>query len=80
MKQTGRSGYLLAVDFEKAFDSLEWDYLWHALEAFGFPNEFINLLKMLYCDNVACVMNGGTTTKHFPVTRGAKQGDPPSGI
>ena len=78
-KQTGGGGYLLAIDFEKAFDSVEWEFLWHALSSFGFPVKFINMMKMLYSDVEACVINSGTTSKYFPITRGVKQGDPPSG-
>ena len=79
VKQTEGGGYLLAIDFEKAFDSVEWEFLWHTLSSFGFPVKFINMMKMLYSDVEACVINSGTTSKYFPITRGVKQGDPPSG-
>ena len=79
LKQKGEGGYLLAIDFEKAFDSVEWEFLWHTLSAFGFPVKFINMMKMLYQDVEACVINSGTTSTYFPITRGVKQGDPPSG-
>ena len=80
LEQSGEGGYLLAIDFEKAFDSVEWEFLWHTLEAFGFPQKFIEMLKMLYRNVEACVMNDGATSKYFPITRGVKQGDPPSGL
>ena len=31
---------------------------------------------MLLKGNESCVINGGTTTKYFPLLRGARQGDP----
>ena len=37
------------------------------------------MMKMLYQDVEACVINSGTTSTYFPITRGVKQGDPPSG-
>ena len=69
-------GYILAIDFEKAFDSIEWDYLWKGLETFGYPDAYIKLIKVAYNNMEACVLNGGTTTKFFRITRGVRQGDP----
>lgn len=34
-------GLLLFIDFEKAFDSIEWDYLTASLKVFNFGPEFI---------------------------------------
>ena len=34
--------YLLcAIDIQKGFDSVDWDFLKYALNTFGFPQEFI---------------------------------------
>ena len=35
-------GLLIFVDFQKAFDSLEWDFLVSCLEAFNFGRDFIH--------------------------------------
>ena len=35
------SGLMIFMDFHKAFDSLEWDYLCKCLEAFNFGENFI---------------------------------------
>ena len=65
IKEFGLTGYMLSIDFEKAFDSLEWHFLWRALKVFGFPEKFINLVKILYKNIQACVMNGCRSTKYF---------------
>ncbi len=52
--------YALAIDFEKAFDSIDWNYLWEALEAYNIPKSFINMMKLLYNDIESCVSNNGT--------------------
>jgi len=68
--------YAVAIDFEKAFDSIDWEYLWKALEAFNIPTGFIDMIKLLYKDIESCVINNGTTTAYFKIKRGVRQGDP----
>ena len=80
IKEFNLIGYLFAIDFEQAFDSLERFFLWLSLGAYGFPKRFIDYLKILYKNIEACVVNGGTSTKYFQITRAIKQGCPASGI
>ena len=44
------NGYLLAVDFEKAFDSVSHEFLFEVLELFGFGVSFCSWVKILYKD------------------------------
>ena len=39
------NAYLLAVDFEKAFDSLSHSYLLHILRKLNFPDKFCQLIN-----------------------------------
>ena len=80
IQEMGLSAIMFAIDFERAFDSLEWFFIWLALTAYGFPKKFIDKIKILYTNIEACVINGGTSTKYFKISRGIKQGDPASGI
>ena len=43
-----KEGVLLFLDLEKAFDSVEWNFLIKTLEKFNFGNDFINWIKILY--------------------------------
>ena len=70
------SGYLLTVDFEKAFDSLNHKFLIAVLKKYGFGEDFIDWIKILLRDQESCVINGGHTTTYFRLERGARQGDP----
>ena len=70
------SGFLLTADLEKAFDSIDHTFLISCLEKYGFGPNFINWVKILLNQNESCVINGGTTTNYFQLSRGARQGDP----
>ena len=72
-------GILLFIDFEKAFDSLEWNFMIKSLQHFNFGNQFINWVKTIYKNISSCIINHGTTTPYFNISRGVCQGDPLSG-
>lgn len=69
-------GLLLFLDFEKAFDSLEWDFLFEALKCMNFGLEFISYVKSLYTNISSCILNNGITSQYFNIGRGVRQGDP----
>ena len=39
-RRSGTSGFLWKVDFAKAYDSIDWRYLWNVLRRRGFPEEW----------------------------------------
>ena len=58
-------GMLFAADIEKAFDSLEHNFLFATLAKFGFGPDFIRWIKVLFFDANSCVMNNGFSTGYF---------------
>ena len=70
------SGFFLVIDFEKAFDSIEWDFMIKCLKKFNFGKDILTWVKSLYNDVSSCVINNGTTCPYFKVGRGARQSDP----
>lgn len=60
----------------KAFDRVEWSYLFHTLERFGFGHKFISWVKLLYADPVSSVRTNNIISELFPVCRGIRQGCP----
>ena len=71
-----KNGFIASVDFQKAFDSIDHDFLYCVLESFGFGPSFIRWVQTLYFDIEGCVLNKGTSTGYFPIKRGVRQGDP----
>lgn len=71
-------GMLICIDFEKAFDSLDWNFMYRVLKAYGFSNGICRWIETFYCDIKATVIVNGQTTQWFPVERGCRQGDPVS--
>ena len=55
-------GYLVTMDIEKAFDSLDYDFLLNPLQKFGFGENFMHWIKVLLNKQQSCVINGGFTT------------------
>ena len=41
------SGLMLFADFKKAFDSLEWNFLFGVLQKFNFGEDFQKWVKLL---------------------------------
>ena len=60
------SGIFLFIDFEKAFDSIEWNFIKRSLELFNLGPFLTRWL----------VMNAGYMTDYFAVSRGVRQGCP----
>ena len=69
-------GFLLTVDIEKAFDSINHNFLLRVLENYGFSQEFLKWISILLQNQESCVINGGKTMRYFPLKRGTRQGDP----
>ncbi len=63
------SGLKLFLDFEKAFDSLEWDFLFKVLKRFNFGSDFIFHVKTLYNNISSCILNNGFTSQYLHVGR-----------
>ena len=71
-------GLLLSVDFEKAFDSVSWPFIYKVMEFFGFGNSIISWIKT-FNNNVKLSVNQcGNLSSFFNIGRGCRQGDPVS--
>lgn len=65
---------IMQMDCEKAFDRLEWDIIWAALQFFNFGEKFIQYVKCLFEGAMCCVINGGRKSELIYPTRSVRQG------
>ena len=66
----------LSLDAEKAFDQVQWEFLFAALSHFGFRQTFISWIKTLYISPKGAVKTNGLISPLFNLTRGTHQGCP----
>ena len=67
---------MISIDFEKAFDSVEWKFMIEVLKKFNFGPNFIHWIKAFYKNIESCTINNGVTSGYFELSRGVRQGDP----
>ena len=75
-----KSGILMTLDFKKAFDSLEWNFLLKTLDFFNFGPSFKKWIKTIYDRPEACIKNNGHISNSFSIYRGIRQGCPVSAL
>lgn len=67
---------VVALDTAKAFDSVEWPYLWECLHNYGFCPHFIKWVQLLYQTPKAKIFVNSWLSGQFPLERDTRQGCP----
>ena len=75
-----QKGIAIFLDFKKAFDSIDWNYLLQTLQFFNFGHDIQNWIKIFYNNVTSCVLNNGHASTFFSLQRGVRQGCPLSGV
>ena len=50
---------IACIDLKKAFDSLEWKFIYQILNAFNFGPSIVKWVKTFYANTQSCVLNNG---------------------
>lgn len=75
-KQHGPPRITLKVGIAKAFDTLNWDFLFICLSTLQIPPIFIHWLRACVCTPSYSIGYNGTVQGYFKGRRGLRQGDP----
>ena len=67
--------YCAFVDFETAFDSVEYPFLWYKMLASGIHGKMLKIIQTMYANLQNCVRVGGRLTDWFSQSAGVRQGD-----
>lgn len=65
---------ILSLDAEKAFDSVNWRYMYRVFNEFGFSGLAVNSIKAIYDNPTARLKMNGHVSNSFRLERGGRQG------
>ena len=67
---------LFKADFEKAFDTVNWNFLLSIMYQMGFGSKWCSWIQSCLKLALVSVLINGSPTKEFNMERGLRQGDP----
>jgi len=75
-KKLNKNLLLFKVDFEKAYDSVDWNYLDEVMCKMSCPNLWRKYIRECVTMETTTVLLNGSPTDEFSLARGLRQGDP----
>ena len=69
-------GILLQLDFRKAFDTIEWEFIQRTIALFNFGESIQRWVSIFYSNTESAVLKNGFCTNYFHLSRGVRQGCP----
>lgn len=69
-------GIILKLDFEKAFDTVNWDFLMQTLQGMGFGAKWRSWILAIVSSARQSVLINGSLSREFKMNMGLRQGDP----
>jgi len=75
-KREKRECLILKVDFEKAYDSVDWGFLKYMMRRVGMEEKWVRWMRACVFGGNMSILMSGSPTEEINVQRGLKQGDP----
>ena len=69
-------GMILSIDFEKAFDTVSWNFTDNTLKHYKFGSSIRKWVKRFQNGVEASIIPNGFISESFALKRGCRQGDP----
>ena len=76
LKKRKKKAFLLKIDFEKAYDNVNWHFLISMMSQMGFPVRWCTWIKGILVSSRASILVNGSPTFQFTSGKGLRQGDP----
>lgn len=75
-RRNNKSRIFFKVDFAKAYDSVDRNYLLDMMERMNFPKKWVDWMESCISTASANVLVNGSPSGEFRMERGLRQGDP----
>ena len=75
-KQKNIPEAIISIDQMKAFDRVNWSFMFKTLRKFEFGNDFVQWVKLIYKGAESMVKVNGFLSEPIRLQRGVRQGDP----
>ena len=69
LSMSNKAGYLLALDYCKAFDSISKDFIIEAFKLFGFGEQFTKWVKTFFSNTFSSINHGAWLSEPFSIFR-----------
>ncbi|GKG09710.1 cysteine-rich receptor-like protein kinase, partial [Tanacetum coccineum] len=76
LKRKKKNSLIFKVDFEKAYDSINWRFLVDIMKKMGFGNKWCNWVHSCLRSSSMSILVNGSPSDEFRLERGVRQGDP----
>ncbi|GJX03142.1 putative RNA-directed DNA polymerase [Tanacetum coccineum] len=76
IKKSKNSCLIFKVDFEKAYDCVNWEFLYEVMSQMGFGRKWCGWIRACLETATSSILVNGTPTKEFVLQHGIRQGDP----